>query len=1249
MTISYRNTRPNFYSDKYTDTTEIGSIITTLKAVDDVYDNAYVPMTPYTVSIGTANTDVNPEFQYPGYIYCDGSEYNIKDFPALYKVLGTEYGGTVRKGFNITNGGSGYDPSTTVITFDAAPTGGEDIVATCNVDATGAIVSIAATNFGSGYTSEPTWTLSNTGGGSGFAMEVNIGTTGRVEDVSTANIWEHLGETRDLGTFKVPDLKAKKIVGYGNVYGPGSPTIGNITIGAGAGKTGGNWYLDKASQKGYFSLGTITTTGYEKITDSVKTSLTGSQTVKVTMEKRRLQGVPQHNHYVYHTTPNSSVEHSSGYIGDRYLVDYTGGNTRLYGWYPVGGIQYEHSHGLLKQPLTDATVATYDIYDWKMGAEGTGDIKITEADGTPSNFYYASGSSSAGSWETVTYTPPTVFKVFSSNSLIGGREVRTGGSPIIDYSNEYTYPSPSSNISLTFPTTWEVMEIKIYGGGGSGSNGSQDGNNGGASSFTVGGGLLTINVGGGGGGGTSGSGSHKYGGDGGTNTITGDAASSVTTLRDKSKDGGQGATGPFPASTYPNNPQQGGIGGDVGGHESSIQMGDGSSGNHTFTAAVGSPMSQTIYGSGSFNLTPSIGVWDYIRFELKGGGGSSSQQGPGGSPSGGSGGAGQYMKVEVINPTGSYNIFAQAGGAGGSTGGGQGYSNGKGGNGGQGYSDNGGGGGAISVIKLGSAIWAGAAGGGGGGGKQEGNAPYNGRNGRPRSSASGYNSDTPLGTQQSIFTGSGGHGGNYGCVGGGGGGGGGGAAPSGYTAGGSHGGGGGPAGHGGGEGGIAGMGSYRSDKLQLVNSNSSGGGAGYVKAQWREDASAWSEGGGGGGSGGYVNMLVERWTMPSASGANITIGSGGSGLSGTSNGNNGWAKIGFGVVTGWQGGEVEITVGDIVIAASNGIQIYSDGTGVGTAGGFRLPTHQIPEVEFSGGGGGTGASATVSVAGSVVSGINFDNTTQGGTGYTDNPQVRIMHGAGSGSFANAVIDKVTGQVDTVALSSMVTPQAYSRYVKFSGSELERFIIVKEHDCQNVKRFTVKVARGNGINGGERPENGGDELLVYYNTDSSENFSAFIGELVPIPTASEITSNYDGDGTGNEATKWYWYSVTLPDEAKKPSTRFKIVQGRSAAGAGNDNSLDSDHYGICDFVYEYDEITELQFVPAAGQMPTTCDELTYVVEGDATAFYTSGAVGNDAIFTLTAQQPLVPSAAIDPDINVPLVEPYHLCKYLIKAF
>ena len=46
----------------------------------------------------------------------------------------------------------------------------------------------------------------------------------------------------------------------------------------------------------------------------------------------------------------------------------------------------------------------------------------------------------------------------------------------------------------------------------------------------------------------------------------------------------------------------------------------------------------------------------------------------------------------------------------------------------------------------------------------------------------------------------------------------------------------------------------------------------------------------------------------------------------------------------------------------------------------------------------------------------------------------------------------------------------------------------------------KVARGNNNNGGELPENGGDELLLYYNTDESLNFpsSGFMGTLVPIP-------------------------------------------------------------------------------------------------------------------------------------------------------
>ena len=49
---TYRNIRQNYYTDKASDTTEVGTIITTMKAVDDVHDNSKVP-TPPTYDFGT--------------------------------------------------------------------------------------------------------------------------------------------------------------------------------------------------------------------------------------------------------------------------------------------------------------------------------------------------------------------------------------------------------------------------------------------------------------------------------------------------------------------------------------------------------------------------------------------------------------------------------------------------------------------------------------------------------------------------------------------------------------------------------------------------------------------------------------------------------------------------------------------------------------------------------------------------------------------------------------------------------------------------------------------------------------------------------------------------------------------------------------------------------------------------------------------------------------------------------------------
>ena len=46
-----------------------------------------VALYAYDEVSGDAKPENNPEYQYPGYIYCDGSEYKIVDYPAYMKRL----------------------------------------------------------------------------------------------------------------------------------------------------------------------------------------------------------------------------------------------------------------------------------------------------------------------------------------------------------------------------------------------------------------------------------------------------------------------------------------------------------------------------------------------------------------------------------------------------------------------------------------------------------------------------------------------------------------------------------------------------------------------------------------------------------------------------------------------------------------------------------------------------------------------------------------------------------------------------------------------------------------------------------------------------------------------------------------------------------------------------------------------------------------------------------------------------------
>jgi len=1245
---TYRNTRRNFYSDKTSDTMEIGTIITTFKAIDNSYDNSYIPFGPYKVQSGNAFTPVNPEYQFPGFLYCDGSEYKISDFPALYSVIGNEYGGTSRPGIYIVNGGSGYPTDGTVgIVFANPPNYDPNnpgdlkvISAGITVDTTGKITDVTVSNVGFGYDPQnpPSWQLTNAGTGSGLDLKLYFDSNGQITSITQSNVFEFLGETESLGSFKVPDLLAKKIVGYGNVYGSGSPTIGLTTLGVGADKIGGKWLFDKTSQAGYFSLGSITTTNYTGVTETTSCTVIGSQTVRVNMKPKRIQDVPSHTHYIYHTSADKLQASVAGFSGDRYLVEYTDSDKSLYNFFPVGGVAFEHTHALLKQPLSDNTVATFDIMDYVPGAEGTGSTKWGYEN---DEYYMASNAAASGTWEQVTYIPITVFRKFAPNSVIGGRTINTGGVPIIEYDALNTYTNPGT-YSVSVPTTWQIAAITVAGGGGSGASSNADGGDGATSEFKFDDGskLLLACTGG------QGGKKNSAGGSAGTKTLSGSQSTSFQTIQEKATAGTNGTTGPYYIKSYPSNPNTAG----KGGNNSGSATNDGTDGINSYISDTGYTGTQTYTSNGNFNLASTNYTYTSIEIELAGGKGGSRT---GGAYPGGTGGGGGKMKLSVKSPSNGYGATFQIGAAGANntkTGG----AGAQGANGGTGGNPNGagqggaGGGGATALCNFNTTtIIAGAGGGGGGGGYDGGNGSA-GLSGTTNNTP-GWNSNSPLATTANLFSGGGGSGGDAGCNGGGGGGAGGGIASSSYAGqgGGYGGGGGGPAGHGGGQGGGRGMSSYNTNIFTLTSSTSDNNGGGYVKYSYTEDRSYWGTGGGGGGAGKFVYGLVDKSNITgTVTTGNITVGAAGSNPSGISAPGGGYVIVGFGKITGYQGGSTTTSVGDIVIAADSTTDLYSSGSGSGSTGGFKLPFTQVPVVEFLGGGGGSGASATVTVSNGSVSGITLTN---GGNGYTAVPEVRIKHGAGSGAYATAEINQNTGKVISVSLSNQLTPSSYTTYVKLEGTSLTRFIVIKEQDCTNVKRISFKVARGNGNNGGDLPENGGDELLLYWNNDLSLNFTNTLGEIVPKPTPQEITNNYDGSGSGDEATKWYWYSVDLPEAANTNNVRFKLTQNRNAASGLNDNASDSDHYGICDIIYEYKEVSELQFIPAAGGIPKSADQLTYVVYGDEGSLYTSGATALDATFTLNSQNPLVPTAAIDPDFPVPLVEPYHLCKYLIKAF
>ena len=214
------------------------------------------------------------------------------------------------------------------------------------------------------------------------------------------------------------------------------------------------------------------------------------------------------------------------------------------------------------------------------------------------------------------------------------------------------------------------------------------------------------------------------------------------------------------------------------------------------------------------------------------------------------------------------------------------------------------------------------------------------------------------------------------------------------------------------------------------------------------------------------------------------------------------------------------------------------------------------------------------------------------------------------------------------------------------------------DTSNATHFSIKAARGNGVNGGDASE---ESLQVYYSTAGSPTTWILVDTIIAGKTtartdpfignvpAVNLNNTWDG-GAGD--TRWYTYTVALPQNAKASGTNFKIEQVRADASSTNDNAGNTDHFAICEFIWWNGKSTSLVYVPTAGKiLKQNVDELTYNIQGEVgpSVTYSSGMGCSDATLTLKATTKIEPQATIDPDIDVPLIHPYRTCKYLIKAY
>ena len=1097
----------------------------------------------------SSTTATDPAMQYPGWLYCDGSEYDAQDYPLLYEVLSDDYGGS---------GG----------TFD----------------------------------------------------KEDFGTSSTV-------------------TFKVPDYKARKLVGAGGgVSGGGSPVSGNVISTVGA--TGGRWFFSKTQQEALFDIGNIIISGYTNVQEFVGGTLDGEVTLVVgPLQEKMISAVPEHEHAILTSTaPEAGAFEGAGFFADNHSVGYKNSTGQVNFFLPNGGSPLFHTHGIVDYVITDPNLSTFgnvagvgeketvsitasaiigigtsttfnvpghDLFTGNMIRvqsneqttqasftyesqqiafaantvwyvividENTFSIAKTKYDARLGNALVATtnGSSSeaivlelgykiAGNLPadttTVIQTPsPTVFDIDNSYTIGGKTIIIPGGEQTTTvYKSQqsspgtYTVPAPDAD---ELPI--EGISGYLGGGGGGGATTENNGTNGGSTyyQFSYSGTNFTLYADGGTGG-QRGDQGGAGGTGGGARLVAGGTTVNLTTATTYNQSGitldvqllypGNNATNGSPSA------------GGTGGASSYIggAGGDGArtlfTGTNQVNETFGTP-SSSFY---SYNI-PSTWPLDQLQAEIWGGGGGSGGTGDGGASwHAGNGGSGKKVIANINQGnSGTLRIYVGGGGNAGSgrTRGTGGVGFAPGGNGGNGTGGGGGGGGGgASSVATPSATIAGAGGGGGGGAAGDGSQGSD-QNGQPNGSSDAVQN------LSGIFSGSGNNGGNSVCSGGGGGGGGGGTGIGSGIGGGGGGGNGSNArrdGFGGKRGQSAVKNSGTGPTATVASQGDAGnggtvsvgqqnsGGSGKVVMRATENQTFYGAGGGGGGSACYIFFNITGPTNVNA--GTLVVGSGG-----TNGGANGEGGVGYTV------------------------------------------TEQLP--------GGTGTSVTSGLFDSASATVDY-----------------IESGTGSGSNG--------GFQSTDA----------EKYLRFFGNEAVRYArsITINASASNSKASPIintrfRVIRGDGSNGGEAP---GEPLELFASNDSG-------GSFTKIGTISSASG----------PTDWTFVDVPIPTTFQVNNLLLEVRQTRSSSG-----NSDGDNFGIDYVEFQHDEVEQTITTYPSGKSDLGIEFITERIEPQGNPLTSAGLDVNEGTFTLSSAVKLNVTSTLSPEIDIPLLTRYHLVKYMIRAY